>query len=79
MKFGEELIERKYNYISLLESEMEVLNTLTTEVVSMDLSNDDNKKAYKQGLDRIMQSSEGIFLYAMTYLYSFDYLKDDVI
>ena len=78
MKFADELIERKYNYGELLESEMEVLNTLTNEVVSLDLSDSDNKKAYKQGLDRIMQTSEGIFLYAMTYLYGFDYLKDDV-
>lgn len=58
---------------------MEVLTQLTNEVVNLDLSNDDNKKPYKQELNRIMQTSEGIFLYAMTYLYSFDYLEGDVI
>lgn len=78
LAFGEELIERKYNYINLMNSELDVLNTLTDEVVSIDLSNEDNDTAYEQGLDRIMQTSEGIFLYAMTYLYNFDYLSDDV-
>ena len=47
--------------------------------MSLDLSDDGNETAYEQGLDRIMQTSEGIFLYAMTYLYNFDYLTDDVI
>ena len=58
---------------------MDVLNTLTNELISLDMTNSDNKKVYAQDLERIMQTSEGIFLYAMTYLYDFDYLHDDVI
>ena len=67
------------NYIDLLESEMDVLHTLSNELVSLDMTNNDNKKVYEQDLERIMETSEGIFLYAMTYLYDFDYLYDDVI
>ena len=55
-----------------------MLDTLTTEIVSLDLSDEGNDTAYEQGLDRIMQTSEGIFLYAMTYLFDFKYLTDDV-
>ena len=58
---------------------MDVLQTLTNELVSLDMNNSDNKKVYVQDLERIMQISEGVFLYTMTYLYNFDYLKDDVI
>ena len=61
-----------------MDSELDVLNTLTDEIVSLNLSDEGNDTAYEQGLDRIMQTSEGIFLYAMTYLFDFDYLTDDV-
>ena len=53
---------------------MIVLDTLTTELVGLDISDEANRTAYQQGLERIMQTSEGVFLYLMTYLYSFDYL-----
>ena len=61
-----------------MDSELDVLDTLTDEIVSLNLSDEGNDTAYEQGLDRIMQTSEGIFLYAMTYLFDFDYLTDDV-
>ena len=61
-----------------MNSELDVLDTLTDEIVSLNLSDEGNDTAYEQGLDRIMQTSEGIFLYAMTYLFDFDYLTDDV-
>ena len=78
MSFGEELIQRKVNYIGLLDSELEVLSTLTNDLVSLDMEDDSTHQFYRQGLYRIMETTEGLFLYTMTYLYSFDYLDSDV-
>ena len=58
---------------------MEVLHQLNTELLELDLSDEENETAYKLQLDRIMETSEGIFLYVMTYLYNFDYLSEDVV
>ena len=37
-----------------MDSELDVLDTLTDEIVSLNLSDEGNDTAYEQGLDRIM-------------------------
>ena len=77
LDFASQLIERKTNFSALLATEIEVLNTLTDEVVLLTPQDDD--KTFRHSVDRIMKNSEGVFLYVMTYLFPFDYLEDDVI
>ena len=77
LDFATELIERQTNYAALLNTEIEVLNTLSDEIVQ--LTPEDDDKAFQHSLSRIMQTSEGVLLYVMTYLYPFQYLEGDVI
>ena len=72
LNFASELIERQTNYVALLDTEIEVLNTLSDEIVLMTPENDD--KTFLHSLNRIMQTSEGVLLYTMTYLYPIEYL-----
>ena len=84
MTYGYDLIETIEtgdgfkNVNTFFESQLRKIESETSLLASLDLTEPEASAMYQDELYTVMQHSEGATLGVMTYLYTFDYLRNDV-